>query len=350
MTIAKPITEKITGDITRPKGKVSIIFCGGTGCDISVYFRNKYREVPDAERVALADASMSIVDTSRSNLTPAHADMDFYALKDGHGGEMDGGGKVMNAAFNATKKQGEDIYAAFKPAKTVILVGNLGGGSGGAIASQLARLLLDKEHNVIVLGVASVETKTVQENTRRSMTLFQDVVDVTQRSLVLAPFMAGKTNTFEGINRAVAEFAFMLCSVFSNQNQRLDSADLHNWINFEKVMKLEPSLIGAYMTVGDSALPENITPLTVATLTATNDEDAAPGWMPDYQAHGILPVPVPSFNMVTPVHFVIADGVVSSLYTTIDESVEALKRASAQRAPLTRLRRVDADMDGMSMV
>lgn len=348
MTLSTPTTEKIAADITRPRGKVSVIFCGGTGCDISLYLRCRLNAVVEADRDALADVSMAIVDTSRSNLTPEHSDMDLYVLKNSTGGEMDGGGKIMNAAFRATKEQGEDIIRALKPAKNVLLVGNMGGGSGGAISSQLARKLLDKGHNVLMLAVASVESKTVQENTRRSMSLYQEVVTATQRSLVVAPFMAGKTNTFEQINEAVADFAFMQCILFSNKNARMDSADLHNWVNFEKALKIEPALIGLYMTVGDTPMPENVTPLTVATLTSTRNEDAAPGWMPAYQAHGILPVQNHTLGIATPTHFVIADGVVSSLYKTIDESVEALKRQATLVAPIARLASND-DMDGMSI-
>lgn len=343
MTLSTPKAATIANE-TRPKGDISVLFCGGTGCDIAAKFTQKLKQVSTEDQAALANIHAGIIDTSRSNLNENHAGLALYILK-ANGKEMDGGGKDMMGAYKGTKQQFEDIYLAMKPQKTTLLICNMGGGSGGAIASQMAQGLLERGHDVIVLGIVAVESRVVQENSTRTLALMQRASTDSNRTLVLSPFLAGKTNTFEGINTMISDYAFMLSVLYSNQNKRLDSSDLHNWVNYEKTLKMQPALMGSYITVGDSALPEEVTPFTVATLTTDEEQDAAPGWTPDYQAHGILPIK-PNFAMATPVHFVVATGVVEQINNRINESVAALQREAAQRQVPKPLAAPAASMEG----
>ena len=341
------MTQAITNHV-RKKNDISVYFCGGTGADIAAIYKEQAAKLTQDDQTNVGNIIPYLVDTSISNLTNAHSDMQSFQLRK-NGQAMDGGGKIMSDVFDTARLQAPDALNALTPGQFSIVVANMGGGSGSAISVALLSELLTQGKNVVVIAIAATESKTVLDNTTRTTMLYQSISEKLGKSVVIFPFNSDGAESFEATNKLVAMTILMLGTLMSNNNARLDTADLAHWINFDRPTKNEPALVGMYYTTGDLPLPDGVTPYTVATLTSSISQNARPGWKPEYQAHGILPAENSSIFPSTPVHFAVADGIVDKLHVHISNEAKALARAKAGRPQASRLSHADIDMDGMSV-
>lgn len=337
----------------RARATVPVYFCGGTGANIAVASSLLFETLHARDRSNMAQHVFNLVDTSRSNLTAQHKGMNFWHMqKDGV--HMDGGGKVMKDVFSVAKHQAPDILKAMPPGNTNIVVCSLGGGSGNSLGIALAQELRRQGKEVLIMGIVNTESKSVLENVTRSMALLKDSVAKLQKTIVLAPFKCDSTKDYHQINQLVAQTVAMTLTLLSNQNARMDTADITQWLNFEHRMRCEPALVGLYYTVAQEPLPDQLVPLTVATLTNVDNEDASTGWATTYQTHGILPNPpqegeleASSVFSKTPAHFTICDGVLQQIFDLADGRTKEISRAVENRGRPAAFDSASVDLDGM---
>lgn len=332
----------------RPKNEIVVYLCGGTGADIASVLleRLKGLNAPDVDNLGILRPVL--VDTSASNLNESHTGIPFFHLKQ-DGREMDGGGKIMNTVFNVAKNSTADIVEATKPGRFTLVVGNMGGGSGSGISVALMRELAMQGKDAIMIGIAACESKTVLDNTNRSLNLLKGVSETYNRTVVLSPFTSEGTSSFRKVNTLVAQSILMLGVLLSNNNARCDTADLVNWMNFEKPLRTDPDLVGLYFHTGTEEIPQDVVPLTVATLTGSADEEAATGYDLTFQSHGIIPSATGSeIFTTTPAHFIVASGVVESIQNSVHERSSEMARSIKNRPAKTAFVG-KVDMDGMDV-
>ena len=354
MQTSQSLSTVLGDELQRPRAKVPLYFCGGTGANIAAATHAFIGALSDRDRANMADQAFNLVDTSRSNLTASHKGMNFVHLQK-NGVAMDGGGKVMKDVWDTAKQQAPDVLKAMPPEAVNIVIASLGGGSGNALAIALTQELRRQGKEVVLVGMIGTESKAVLENITRSMTLLKDSVVKLKKTIALMPFVNESTSEYKSTNLLVAQAICMLLTIFSNQNARMDSADIVQWLNFEQRAKCDPALVGMYHTVRQAPLEPGLVPLTLATLTDNEEQDASAGWVGAYQTHGILPNPTTNEHLeasgvfsATPAHMVICDGVVQSVFNRVHELAQQVARAEQNLGRRDAIDTSAVDLDGMS--
>ena len=142
--------------------------------------------------------------------------------------------------------------------------------------------------------------------------------------------------SLEQINKKFYQDIVYLSALFSKQNVSLDSADLNNWLNYQKVTSFDPSLV-TLKFLDNIELGESETPITVATLALKN-HDTTPSVIVEYRCYGFVKDGLEkTISLTTPMHYVILDGEISKIYKRFSEEknkFDEVKRSRLSIAPL----------------
>ncbi len=122
----------------------------------------------------------------------------------------------------------------------------------------------------------------------------------------------------------------------SRQNIGLDSRDIINWFNFDRVTAFGPQLALLSLFEGTSISEDIGNIITVATL-ATEGGASSVGQLVEYQTVGRLPEPAPedekTVHTSAPIHFVISDGVWMEKEASLSNTLVEHRRKVAARVP-----------------
>lgn len=320
----------------RPRGSMKIYLCGGTGINIATPLKKMLAEQPKS---TTADVEIVLVDTSDSNLNPTNDGDNVYLFKG-----IDGGGKVRRDVHSVAAPKAREILERFQPGDFNVVVSSLGGGSGSVIAPHLLREIINLDKLCVAVGITNNDSKIEVNNTANTFATYEAISETIGRPVVLAPFHNKTPDKFDEVNLLVSHLLLQLTILASRQNAQLDTADLTNWLNYDRVTDVEPRLMGLYFTAGTAELPEGVHAVSVATL-CTSGTNSRPNWVPDYQCVGYVPEGVTSEKNEA-VHFSVADGVVQQIYSIIAADKAELDRRAGARSLSKRLSTSQAGNDG----
>lgn len=309
---------------TPPKGKITVFCAGGAGVNVAqaiVAATKRY------DMAGVGEIKMVMIDTSASNLPKDVKASDVYLLKD-----MDGSGKVRSENHARISKAALDILEKHQPGDLSIVIGSLAGGSGSVVAPTLMKALLDQGKVAIAVGIVSQDSVIEINNSIKTLKSYESIADLTGRPVVLYPQVNSDSTDHEKINTAVASAVLMLATLASRQNQGLDTADLFNWVNYQRVSNAPVKMVTLDLVTGTTVtLPEHAQPLTTATLAHKGASTKTP-WISDYQCVGYVPTAAESnVSLEKPLHFVISDGVVAELYKELDTQLQTIERSRKAR-------------------
>lgn len=332
------MTEKQTPQsFKRNIGVMKVYLCGGTGINVAAHIKKMLEE--QATITNIAKVEIVLVDTSDSNLSSVNNGDAVYLFKD-----KDGGGKKRRAVYEFASPKAFEILEKFPAGDLNIVVSSLGGASGSVIAPCLMRELIKQKKLVMAVGITSTDSLIEIENTVASLASYELLSEKQDSAVVLAPFHNDNAANHGIVNDLVANLIMMLAVLGSRQNAGLDTADLTNWLHFDRVSNVGPRLMGLMHATSSTKINDDIHPVTVATLAVVGSE-VRPSWIPDYQAVGYMPN---AHELIqAPVHFVIADGVVQLVHNKIAVDAEALKRKAAGRTLSKRLTTSSSGDDDM---
>ena len=300
-------------------GKVVLYACGGAGINIAQHFESFRGKAAEG---GFAEVQTVYVDTSRSNL-PAKASPDAFYLVE----NLDGSGKIRAENHREIAESIHDILLNFKPGDLNIVMSSLSGGSGSVIAPSLVSELLQRDANVIVIGISSVDSRIEIENSIKTLKSYEAVSKMRDKPVVLVHYENSETEPLSAVDTQAREAIVRLAALFSRQNRELDSADLRNLLQYNKVTDSKPKVVSMVFQSG-TVVRGKAHVIAVATLT-TDEFSSSPGTPVGYRCTGYIRQDNASnINLTAPMHYGIFDGLVLEHYSRLSSCLEKFDEAT----------------------
>jgi hypothetical protein len=258
-------------------GRVRIYACGGFGVNIGSYFDGYKGQVePGYSQIETA-----YVDTSRSNFNKANISPDrVFVLPD-----ADGSGGYRAENHPEIAKNIPNILQQFKPLDFNIVVFSGAGGSGSVFGPLIVGELLRRGLPTICVVVGAEDSAKAAENTFRTLQSLEGIANSSKLPVVMYYRQndngENKRSNIDSDSQYVIGCISMLCS---RQNAELDTKDIQNWVQFNKLTTAEARL-ARLMICNDENVSSIADPIAIASLLADPD-DAGREIVPEYSCTG----------------------------------------------------------------
>lgn len=306
------------------KGKVTIYGTGGCGINLAKQF---YRNTQP--QVGVADVTVCFADTSRSNITADMSVEDCFILPD-----VDGSGKIRKENYEAISQVVQQIPLMFKPGDLNIVISSASGGSGAMISSLLVRQLLAGGHPTIAIIVGSFESLITADNTMKTIKSLDAIARGVGAPVVLS-FENNADNTRrDEVDKSVMTTVNLLCRLASREHAELDTADLKNWLRYERHTDVPAQLSMLEIVTSAETAQQLNAPISIASLVTRHSKIGSIG--ADYQCTGYFTEETKP-NGVEEIHYLVGIDDVKLLVSTINENVTRLEQKRASRAKTSAL-------------
>lgn len=307
------------------KNNVTIYACGGAGANIS----KRLERFRSGSLAGMAQANIAYINTSNSDYDD-DVPQDAIYVTEG----TDGSGKDRGENNTLLKNAVPNILGTFKPGDLNIVVTSGGGGTGGVAANHILNELTARGLPTIIFVIGSIGSAKEVTNTANTLKSIE-LTSQKQNKPVVIQYYQNDTVTPKSVVDAAVEWSITrLLVLASGENKHLDSADIKNWLNYEKVSKVAPQLVMLDI-VSKSELASMQKPnLVTMVVLATRNMDTENDLLIDYQATGIVSDDVFGPNeFKEPVYFINKTGVVNTIIKRLDEITEQFSsiRGSAVR-------------------
>lgn len=212
---------------------MNIYACGGAGTNLgSVY--TKFNNKPET---GYPELNTYFIDTSKSNMLPGIPSEKIYLVEG-----LDGSGKKRDSNYAVLSECSKEILHRFKPAEINIVLHSASGGSGSVVGPILVSELLSRGQMVIVIMVGSTSSRIETHNTVNTLKSYEMISR--KRELPVAAFYRENSSSKPRghVDNEIHTAIRVIAAVFSGQNRELDTADLRNFINYNKVTSYSPRL------------------------------------------------------------------------------------------------------------
>ena len=326
--------------------KLRLYGCGGAGINLCIPFL----EHKGKQEAGFAEIDVCFIDTSDANLRKVgDAGKAFtYRVPGASSTDMvDGSGMKRTKNFPLIKPRAKEMLQAFKPGDINVVVSSISGGSGSVISPTLTNELLNRGLPTIVIMVGSTTTSIETKNSLETISGFEDISQA-RNAPVIAVYHENTKSTPQGtVNQRIRATIVLLAAIFSGENDRLDRADIENFLNYNEVTDFEPGLTNLDFFNKTIEVQQGHAPVAVLTLTDdTTDHD--PGLPLQYQAHGIVSAAAKSsIKIELPLHATLVANFFSDLSARLERdlaTVEEIRNAVVVR-PVSTKRSASTGMD-----
>ncbi len=321
-------------------GNVLVYCCGGMGINAGSQMETTRNNTASGA----AKLDIVYVDTSTSNFIK-HKNIDSKDCFVISGfGEVDGSGKKRVENYQAITDKVQEVIKKFKPADLNIVICSASGGSGSVVAPTIVSELLKENRNVVLLMVGVRDTMIEINNTMKTLMTFENIAQMRNKPVVCGYVENSDKVSREDANLYLIHLVYGLCILFSRQNHELDSADLHNWLNYNDVYTVLPAQLSVLNLIrnGESidAIDDVGNILSIASLLNDGESSKIVSDLNRYHCAGYLPENIETaLKVLSPYHFVISDGVfgkaVSSMSEQLKELEESIKKKVFDRGILS---------------
>lgn len=307
----------------RARGVLRVYACGGCGINIGQLLED-YRDEVD---LSVAEINTAYIDTARSNLSSDTKDEHVYII-DG----LDGSGKLRKENHVAIGKNVRQILERFDPLDQSIVICSAAGGSGSVIAPSLVGALLEQGKPPIVMIVGDASTRTDADNTLKTLKSFEAVGKLRKSPIVISYVQNSKERKRDEVDEITRDRILSLAILFSRNNRELDSADLRNWLRFDRVTQYtEPRIAALSILPANEELIDQGDIITVATLANKGDDTTVDAHI-EYQAVGFLPaLAAEGVRNSAPVHFYVTDGMFDGVSKELNQTLDAINKSLSAR-------------------
>lgn len=229
-----------------------IYYCGGFGFNIG-------------SKVGATFPGACFLDSSDANLKDKSIPADRIYLIPG----TDGAGGDQAFMMPHARAHADEMIAKFEPAEFNVVVIGAGGGSGATIGIQLVRKLLAAGYPTAVLVVTGTDTTRRLRNT---LNVIKNL-EATALAAKLPVIAAFTDNTSERSTDEEVVFQIdALVALTDQQNARLDTRDIENWVQYNKVCAVEPQLSRLYISTTRQDAAAVLEPISTASLYVDPDK------------------------------------------------------------------------------
>lgn len=302
--------------------KMRVYGAGGCGTNIVSGYVNAAKEKNAAQILPV------IIDTSRSNIE-SHIPSDICFLLEG----VDGSGKLRAENYAKISDSIKQLLLKFKPTEFNVVLFSGSGGSGSVYGPLIASELIARGETVVCIVVGSDESYITANNTMNTLKSLEGISRKTGKPVVMHyrhnPRGKPRTEVDHEIRFAISALAIMA----SRQNKALDTMDIHNWINFDKVTSVKPRLACLEIFVGNETPWDKYSPISVASIYKNPDEPSIPV-VPEYVCNGYVDLGIEGMENI---HYVIDVDVVPKIAESIQRVIAGLEEVRSSRPKLSNL-------------
>lgn len=243
---------------------LTIYACGGAAVNI-------------AKQVKDLDVTINYIDTSKSNLGSVKSD-NVYLVD-----AMDGAGKDRSLTYNNFKDNASDVLVRFKPSEQLnIVISSLTGGSGGIIASLLAKELISQGHNTIVIGVDSHHSLVELHNSVKTLKTYKAMS--TQINKAIPLYYISQPSRTEADRQALFFINLMALVIDKKRTAEFDNSDLSSFLYFNKTTVNAPSVSILEVAPNEQLVAEKNTSVVGTILVTTKTDTTIQPVIPEYLA------------------------------------------------------------------
>lgn len=318
---------------------MKIYATGGAGCNIVSNFLKQMTK----ESAGMTLFSCVYIDTSRSNLNPDIPLSDTYLVDN-----LDGSGKLRASNYQALSDCSRDILLKHKPADINVVIGSASGGTGSVISPILVSQLLDRGEDVIVIAIGSTSSRIETENTLKTLKSYEMISQKRETPVIMAYRENSQKKPRAEVDGEVEMLIATIAVMFSGNNRELDSSDLSNFLNYQKVTNFKAKLSHLDIFSGNVTLAKGQALVSLVTLMDSTS-DAESGVLTDYQAVGFIPETAKAYlGQQLPIHAAVVSGYFNGVAETLEAKISSYDevRKSIVEKPITD-RNTQATDDGI---
>jgi len=327
---------------THHRAALHLYACGGAAINIA---KGLYQ--PDAngpKDPGFARVQTTFIDTSVSNL-PKNVKEGFYHVSGMSNEDIDGSGGIRATNYKAASQAAPEILHSYKPAELNIVLHSASGGSGSMLGPVLVSQLLAQDRNVIVIMVGSTASEKEISNTIETILSYQGISAKRETPVCAIYLENGKNTMLE--NDTFARINVLLMAVlWSGENHGLDSADLRNFLHYDKVSAFPVGLTGLTTTTGGTLPPVQKGQAISSMISLIREgEEPKPNVIVPYHSFGVISDAAnDAIKMPTPIHVQTIQGMFTPVVNELREKLEEVKKHYAVN-PIHTL-----SMDGAGML
>lgn len=299
---------------------IRLYACGGTGLNIGKDFY-KLETIP-----GFADIKTCFIDTSLSNIRSKDGkviDESDVFLFEG----LDGSGKLRASNFTTISQMTKQILQRFKPEDMNIVVSSGSGGSGGVISITLVKELLERNETVIVVMVGSEESKITIDNTIKSIQSLDGISRKAHKPVIVSYTHNSALASRQQNDTIMKQTITALSILCSKQNTELDTADVANFVDFEKVTSVKEGVTFLYVTNSEEDAIKIEHPISLASLFSEEGKTTS-RLTPEYSCVGYTQENVLKGNDL---HFITSQYDIKNVFAKLQHRLEEFNENSSAR-------------------
>ena len=303
---------------------ITVYACGGTGVNIGRIIEEQCnRDRAQDDDTPFANVEVYYIDTSDSNTKRIKTDNVY--LFDG----IDGSGSDRKRNKDIIENYVPDILQNMPPKDLSVVIHSTSGGSGSVIGPMLTSRLLKEKKATITAAVLTSETAIHLKNTVMVLGSFEGMGKA--RNRVLPVMLCNNSENGEAnVNATISNAVQVLAILYSGKLDRLDSADLDNWINFNNVTSHEVGAVLLDITNKEIKLQKNEEVCSVVTIVNDSSTNANFQSVVEYQKVGIISSNNQQFKDQA-LHFVLIDGAIQEAYKNHMTTLEEMNKQISSR-------------------
>lgn len=322
---------------------IVVYAAGGTGIGIGHLIETQARmNLSKDDSTKFAKTVVHYIDTSESNVKFKGIASNVYLYDN-----IDGSGSDRTKNKDSISDSIRDILIKHPPGDLNIVINSTGGGSGSVIGPLIASQLLSDNQLVICMATQSYSSLKQLRNTVSVLSSYESIA--AKRKKVLPILLCD--NNIEGENNVNSTFCNavnMLSILFSGEIERMDSADLEHWINFNKVTDNPVGAVLLDIAYDAGSIQKDHTVCSVATLSNGPDSKTDFPRMVEYQTVGFIRIANNEEFKNKAMHFALIDGPIQLAFETRDRELKEADRLTASRKTRKSIASSDSDDSGIT--
>lgn len=324
--------------------KTIVIYCsGGSGVNIGHLIETQARlKLEKGDSTKFAKIVVHYIDTSESNTKFKGIENNVYLYDN-----VDGSGSDRTKNKDSIADSIRDILIKHPPGDLSIVINSTGGGSGSVIGPMIASQLLSENKLVICMATQTYGSLKQLRNTVSVLSSYETIA--AKRKKVLPILLCDNNEEGEtNVNNTFCNSVEMLSILFSGEIERMDTADLEHWINFNKVTDNDIGAVLLDIAYDANSIPKDHTVCAVATLTNGPDSKSDFPRMVEYQTVGFIRTANSEEFKDKSLHFALIDGPIQQAFEARDKELKEADRVTSSRKSRRSIASTDSDDNGMT--
>lgn len=187
--------------------------------------------------------------------------------------------------------------------------------------------MLEQDKTVVCVVVGSEESKIAIDNTVKTIQSLDAISRKAGKPVIISYWHNDEDHPRPENDASMRQTLTALAILASKENNELDTTDVANFVNFQKVTTVKDGLSLLYVT---NELNEAVAvqhPISTASLMS-KEGDIPSGLTPEYSCVGY---PQEGVLKDTDLHFVVSQTDVKPLFTRLSKKLEEFNKASSAR-------------------